>query len=208
LLCTSDLPKELLSKTNWNEFEEPIVGTLILKFFTTYFGQDLPHGNISDDKIKAKLVCLGTGYELWANTTNKNAVEKLDNILSVMEEIKTLESIKKHFNPNRDAKSLPLATSNSPFGAMTLDQLDNYPLAAHVIKDLFQLSPQAAAPSLASYALSNVMLHLLAKADKESEAKKASSSLCYFTSVATSISRQHWYQISLQRFHQNECRWF
>jgi hypothetical protein len=54
---------------------------------------------------------LGFGYELWANIAN-NAVEKLDNILSVMEEIKTLESIKKHFVPNRDAKSLPLATSN------------------------------------------------------------------------------------------------
>jgi hypothetical protein len=52
-----------------------------------------------------------------------------------MEEIKTPESMKKYFNPNWDAKSLPLATSNSPFGAMTLVQLDNYPVAAHVIKD-------------------------------------------------------------------------
>jgi hypothetical protein len=113
-----DLPKESLSKTDWNDFEEPIVGTLIPNFSITYFGQELPHGNISDDKIKAKLVRLGTGYELWANTAN-DAVEKLDNILSVMEEIKTLESIKKHFDPNWDAKSLPLATSNGPFGAMT-----------------------------------------------------------------------------------------
>ncbi len=58
-----------------------------------------------------------------------------------MEEIKTPESIKKHFNPNQDAKSLPLATSNGPFGAMTLVKLDDYPVAAHVIKDLFQLIP-------------------------------------------------------------------
>ncbi len=113
-----DLPKELLSKTNWNDFEDPIVGTLIPNFFITYFGQDLPHGNISDDENKAKLVRLGTGYELWANTAN-DALEKLDNIFSVMEEIKTPESIKKHFGPNRDAKSLPLSTSNGPFGAMT-----------------------------------------------------------------------------------------
>jgi hypothetical protein len=28
-----DLPNESLSKTNWNDFEEPIVGTLILNFF-------------------------------------------------------------------------------------------------------------------------------------------------------------------------------
>jgi hypothetical protein len=57
-------------------------------------------------------------------------------------------------------------------GARTLVQLDNYPVAARVIKDLFQLSPQAVAPALAFYAPSNVMLHLPAEANKESEAKK------------------------------------
>ncbi len=161
---------ELLSKTDWKDFKEPIVGTLIPNFFITCFGHVLPHGNISDDKIKAKLMRLGTGYELWANTAN-NEAEKLDDILSIMEEIKTPESIKKYFNPNWDAKSLPLATSNGPFGAMTLVQSDNYPVVAHVVKDLFKLSPQAVAPTLASYAPGNVMLHLPAKADKESEAK-------------------------------------
>ncbi len=120
-----------------------------------------------------------TGYEPWANTANA-AIEKLDDTLSVMEEIKTPESIKKHFNPNRDAKSLPLATSNSPFGAMTLVQLDDYLVAACVIKDLFQLSPQAIALTLNSYAPSNVMLHLPAKANKESEAKKGIIKLMLF----------------------------
>ncbi len=100
---------------------------------------------------------MGTGYELWANTAN-DAAEKSDDILSVMEEINTPESIKKHFDPNQDAKSLPLATSNGPFGAMTLVQSDDYSVAAHVIKDLFKLSLQAFAPTLASYAPSNVML--------------------------------------------------
>ncbi len=156
-----DMPADLQSKTNWKDFEAPIVGTLIPNFFITYFGQVLPHGNISDNKIKAKLVCLGTGYKLWANTAN-NAVKKLDNILSVMEEIRTPESIKKYLDPTRDAKSLPLATSNNPFGAMTLVQLKNYPVAACVIKDLFQLSPQVVALSFASFASGNVMLHLLA----------------------------------------------
>jgi hypothetical protein len=160
-----DLPADWLPKTNWNDFEEPIVGTLIPNFFITYFGQVLPHGNISDNEIKVKLIHLGTGYELWANTAN-DAVKKLDNILSVMEEIKTPESIKKFFDLNWDAKSLPLATSNGPFNAMTLVQPDNYPVTAHVIKDLFQLSPQAVAPALASYAPGSVMLHLLAKANK------------------------------------------
>jgi hypothetical protein len=94
-----DLPTYLLSETDWKDFEEPIVRTLIPNFFITYFGQVLSHGDISDDKIKAKLMCLGTGYKLWANTAN-NATKKLNGILSVMEEIKTPESIKKYFNPN------------------------------------------------------------------------------------------------------------
>ncbi len=55
---------------------------------------------------------------------------------------------------------------------MTLVQSDDYLVVARVIKDLFQLSPQGFAPFLASYALSNVTLHLPAEADKESEAKK------------------------------------
>jgi hypothetical protein len=131
-----DLPKESLSETKWNDFKEPIIGTLIPNFFSTYFRQDLTHGDTSHDEIKAKLFCLGTGYELWANTAN-NATKKLDNIFSVMEEIKTPESIKKHFNPNWDAKSLPLAISNNPLGEMTLVKLDDYFVAAHVIKDLF-----------------------------------------------------------------------
>ncbi len=166
-----DTPADWLIKTNWKDFKEPIIGMLIPKFFITFFGQVLPHGDISDYEIKAKLVRLGTGYKLWANTAN-HAVKKLDDILSVMEEFRTPGSIKKYLDPNRDAKSLPLATSNGPFSAMTLVQLDNYPVAAHVINDLFQLSPQAVAPSLASFAPGNVMLHLPAKVDKESEAKK------------------------------------
>ncbi len=166
-----NMPEDWLSETNWKDFDEPIVGTLIPNFIITYFGQVLPHGNISDNEIKAKLIRLGTGYKLWANTA-KDAVEKLDNILSVMKEIRTPESIKKYLNPTQNAKSFPLATANGPFCAMILVQSDNYPVAAHVIKDLFQLSPQAIAPSLASFAPGNVMLLLLTKVNKESEAKK------------------------------------
>ncbi len=58
--------------------------------------------------------------------------------------------------------------------------MDDYLVVAHVIKDLFQLSPQAIAPTLASYAPSNVMLHLPAKANKESEAKKGIVKLMLF----------------------------
>jgi hypothetical protein len=63
---------------------------------------------------------------------------------------------------------------------MTLVQSDDYPVAARVIKDLFQLSPQVFAPTLASYAPSNVTLHLPAKAGKESDAKKGIVKLMLF----------------------------
>jgi hypothetical protein len=66
------------------------------------------------------------------------------------------------------------------FGAMAIVQSDDYPVAAHVIKDLFQLSPQAFTPTLASYAPSNITLHLPAKADKESEAKRCIVKLMIF----------------------------
>jgi hypothetical protein len=89
-----------------------------------------------------------------------------------MEKIRSSESIKKYLDLTWDAKSLPLATSNGPFGTMTLVQSDDYPVAAYIIKDLLQLIPQVVAPSLASFSPYNVMLHLPAKGDKESEAKK------------------------------------
>ncbi len=90
-----DMATDWLIKTDWKDFKESIVGTLIPNFFITYFGQVLPHGDISDNEIKAKLVHLGTGYKRWANIAN-DAVKKLDNILSVMEEIRTRESTKKY----------------------------------------------------------------------------------------------------------------
>ena len=62
--------------------------------------------------------------------------------------------------------------ANSPFGAMTNVQSDNYPLAARVFKEIFQLSPQILAPILPSFPSENVMLQLPSEIDKESEAKK------------------------------------
>ncbi len=106
-------------------------------FFIAYFGQQLAYRDLSDDNVMAKLTCLSFGYEFWTNTA-KDAIGKLDDILAIMEDIKTPETIKKYFDPTWDAsKSLPLATSNGPFGTMTIVQSDDYPVAAHAIKDLF-----------------------------------------------------------------------
>jgi hypothetical protein len=54
-----------------------------------------------------------------------------------MEDVKTLDNIKKYFDLSWDEKkSLPLATSNGPFGTMTIVQSDDCPVAAHAIQDL------------------------------------------------------------------------
>jgi hypothetical protein len=87
------IPTDKLIDTNWKDFEDPIVGTLIPNFFITYFGQDLLHGDLTDEEIMAKLVRLGLGYELWANTV-KAADECVDGILTVIEEIKAPVLIK------------------------------------------------------------------------------------------------------------------
>ncbi len=119
----------------------------------------------------AKLTRLGFGYKLWANIA-KDTLNKLDDIQTVMEDIKTLDNIKKYFNSSwHENKPLPLTTSNGPFGTMNIVQSDNYPVAACAIKDLFHLTPQAAT-SLVAFPSGNVMLQLPGKIDKESEAKK------------------------------------
>jgi hypothetical protein len=166
-----DIPTNKLIDTIWKDFEDPIVGTLIPNFFITYFGQDLPHGDLTDEEIMAKLVCLGSGYKLWANTA-KAAVECVDNIFTVIKEIKAPDLIKQYLDPTRNDKSLQLALANGPFGAMTNVQSDDYPVAARALKEIFQMSHQTLAPTLPSFPSGNVMLQIPPKIDKESEAKK------------------------------------
>ncbi len=53
-----DIPTDKLIDTDWKDFEDPTVGTLIPNFFNTYFVQELPHGDLTDEEIMAKLVVL------------------------------------------------------------------------------------------------------------------------------------------------------
>ncbi len=112
---------------------------------------------------------LGIGYKLWANTA-KAAVEYVDNILTAIKEIKAPELIKQYLDPNRNEKSLQLAMANAPFRAMTNVQSNDYSVAAHALKEIFQLSHQTLAPTLPSFPSGNVMLQLQSEIDKESEA--------------------------------------
>jgi hypothetical protein len=95
------MPADKLADTDWKKFEDPIIGTLIPNFFIAYFGQDLPHGDLTDEEIMAKLVRLGSGYKLWANTA-KAAVDYVDNILTIIDEIKVPELIKQYLDPTSD----------------------------------------------------------------------------------------------------------
>ncbi len=51
-------PKEFLFSTDWADFSDPIVGTLVPNVFITYFGQQLVYGDLSDNNVMAKLTCL------------------------------------------------------------------------------------------------------------------------------------------------------
>ncbi len=174
LIYGDEFPNELLSSTDWADFTDPIVGTLMPNFFITYSGKQLVYGDLSDNDVMAKLTCLGFGYKLWANIY-KEALKQLDDTLTIMEKVNTPERIMKCFNPiwDRD-KSLPLATVNGPFGIMAIVQSKDYPVAACTIKDLFRLTTHAVTnPEI--FPQGNIMLQLPGEIDKESKAKASSS---------------------------------
>ncbi len=59
-----DLTEELLKETNnLKTFKEAVVATLLPNFFVIYYGQKAPHSYITTDKVKSKMMHLGTGRE-------------------------------------------------------------------------------------------------------------------------------------------------
>ncbi len=128
---------DLLSSTEWAAFSNPIIDPLIHNFFSYLFlgnnwligpCQWCHHGKTHLTRIRIQT--LGKPCQ--------DTLVNLDDILTFMEGIKTPDNIKKYFDPSWDEnKSLPLATFNGPFCAMTIVQSDNYPVAARTIKDLF-----------------------------------------------------------------------
>jgi hypothetical protein len=91
--------------------EELIITTLVPNFFVIYYGQKVLHGKITTDKLKAKVIKLGTGYNLWARViVEMLSTNKLDNFLTVADKAKKDPSlICKHFLPSWD----PLTSTNS-----------------------------------------------------------------------------------------------
>jgi hypothetical protein len=91
LFHSDELTEELLSDiTDLKSFDEPIVVTLsIPNFFVIYYGQKVPHGDVSTDKLKAKMIKSGTGYNLWARVIDMMlSTNKLYNFIMVADEAK------------------------------------------------------------------------------------------------------------------------
>jgi hypothetical protein len=77
------LTEELLDNTtDLKSFKEPSIATLFPNFVVIYCGQKAPHGNVTTDKLKAKMIKLGTGYNLWARVVDETlSSDKLDEFL-------------------------------------------------------------------------------------------------------------------------------
>jgi hypothetical protein len=138
---SDELTDELLNDTtDLKSFEEPIVTTLVPNFFVIYYGQNVLHGNITTEELKAKMIKLGTGYDLWARVVDKMlSTNKLDNFLTATDEAKKDSSlICKHFLPSWDPlTSMQLASNNGPCGTITKVQSNHYPQARQIIKNSF-----------------------------------------------------------------------
>jgi hypothetical protein len=54
-----------------------------------YYGHKVPHGKITTDGLKAKMIKLGTGYNLWVRVVDKTlSTDKLDNFLMIADKAK------------------------------------------------------------------------------------------------------------------------
>jgi hypothetical protein len=85
-----DLTEDLLGETkDLKTFKESVVATLLPNLFVIYYGQKVPHSDITTNKVKAKMMHLGTGYDLWARIVDKTLTTfKLNDFLTVADEAK------------------------------------------------------------------------------------------------------------------------
>jgi hypothetical protein len=175
------LTEELLNDTtDLKSFDEPIVATLVPNFFVIYYGQKVPHGNITTDKLKAKMIKLGTGYDLWAKVIDKTlSTDKLDNFLMVADKVKKDPSLMcKHFLPSWDPlTSTQLALNNGPCGTITNVQSDDYLQATQTIKIFFLPNPPAQAFTQPMATPGTFTIQQPGELEKESKAKKGITKL-------------------------------
>jgi hypothetical protein len=177
LLPHSDkLTEELLNDTtDLKSFEEPIVATLVPNFFVVYYGNKIPHGDITTDKLKAKVIKHGTGYNLLARVVTKMlSTNKLDEFLMVAVEAKKDQLlICKLFLPSCDPlTSTQLASNNGTCGTIMSIQFNDYPHAMQIIEFFFLPNPPAQAFTQPLATPGTFTFQLPGQLDKESKAKK------------------------------------
>jgi hypothetical protein len=175
------LTEELLNDTtDLKSFEEPIVATLVPNFFVIYYGQMVLHGNITTDKLKAKMIKLGTGYNLWARVIDKTlSSDMLNKFHTVADEAKKDPLlICKHFLPSWDPfTSTQLASNNGPCGIIMSIQSDDYPQAAQINKKFFLPHPPAQVYTQPLAMPGTFTSQLPGELNKESKAKKGITKL-------------------------------
>jgi hypothetical protein len=73
-----DLTEELRGETNdLKSFKESVATTLLPNFFfVIYYGQKVLHGDITTNKVKSKMMHLGTGYDPWARIVDKTLMTR------------------------------------------------------------------------------------------------------------------------------------
>jgi hypothetical protein len=104
---------------------QAIIGVLFPNFFTVYFGQDFPKGDIYSDDIKVNFAKLGTGYSLW--------------ICAAAEAIKKRKTSVKSLAQRPRTPATPKQTSSSPTSSPTMTHPNPY---------LLLLDHTASSPSL------------------------------------------------------------
>ena len=71
---------------NLKSFSNPLVATLVPNFVAKYYGQKILHGDITNDEVKAKLLHLGTGNDLWGQIVEETlSNDSLGDFIAVME---------------------------------------------------------------------------------------------------------------------------
>jgi hypothetical protein len=134
--------------TDLKSFEEPIVATLVPNFFVVYYGQKVPNGDIPIDELKAKMIKLGTGHNLWARVIDERlSTNKIDEFLTVADKAKKDPLlIHKHFLPSWDSlTSTQLALNKGSCGTIISVQSNDHLQAAQIIKKFFQCNLPAQA---------------------------------------------------------------
>jgi hypothetical protein len=171
--------KHLTYTGDFKDLTDTVRGTFLPNFFIVYFGQDIPHGNISSDDEKTAMAKMGPGYALWV-TTVSDAIDNIDDIdvimdaFSVVDDLTQVDYYKKHFYAHYDGV-ISLGVARAPYGMIITVQSENYPKEVSDIKKIF-FAQQVPVPT----ASSALTLQLPGDLEKEVVAKDGINKLKLF----------------------------